>query len=238
MKRELVYYGLKDKEADIYLACLKGVEIGVSDLAKNTGIGRTNIYEILDSLKKKGLVASFIKNKKTYFKAAPPETFLNKLEEKKSVISAMIKDLKKLGEGRGDSVDVSLYEGKVGIRSVAVDMLNYDEILLYGAVSRGDEIMGLYNENFARKRIDGKVILRVVADNNIPDYMTEKNVSKYTKIKKFDFKTNKEVAYFIYGDNVLIILLGSNIAALKISNKLFADSQRELFETFWRLARR
>ncbi len=237
MKEELIYYGLSDKEADIYLSCLKLGESTANDLSVSTGVRRSTTYEILESLKKKGFISSFAKDKKTYFKSAPPDSFLNELEIKKSLIASVLDDLRKL-EGKGaKGIKVSLYEGKMGIKSVASEMLDYNEILVYGAGSRGDEVLGWYNENFARKRAGKKIFLKAILDEKVPSYMVKRPVSGFTKVKHLNFKTNKETAYFIFGDFVLVVLLGEEIAGVKISSKLFADSQREIFSLLWGMAK-
>ena len=56
MEYELKQYGLSEKEIQIYLACLKKGSATTNDLSSLTGIRRSTVYEVIESLKKKSLM--------------------------------------------------------------------------------------------------------------------------------------------------------------------------------------
>ena len=56
--------GLSEKEAKIYLALLQVDRDTIQDLATKTGINRTTVYPVLETLQKKGLVSESTGRKK------------------------------------------------------------------------------------------------------------------------------------------------------------------------------
>src|SRR5258705_13289394 len=74
--KQLIAFGLSDKEAKIYLALLELELATVHEVAKQSGINRSSAYVVLESLKRKGFVGiSEDKNVRQYV-AASPETLL------------------------------------------------------------------------------------------------------------------------------------------------------------------
>ena len=67
--------GLTRKESDVYFAFLSMGVGKVSDIAKKAGINRTNAYDILANLSKKGLVSISGKEPKQEYRCENPESF-------------------------------------------------------------------------------------------------------------------------------------------------------------------
>ena len=61
--------GLNKKEAQIYLAALESGETNIEGLSKKSKIKRTTVYDIVESLKEKGLLSSTFSKKKKYMRS-------------------------------------------------------------------------------------------------------------------------------------------------------------------------
>ena len=72
--KQLVNFGLSEKEAKIYLALLELEMATVFEVAKQSGINRSSAYVVLEGLKKKGLVGISDDKKVRRYIAASPET--------------------------------------------------------------------------------------------------------------------------------------------------------------------
>ena len=79
MREQLRKYGFSEKEIEIYLACLKLGDSTANRLSEITGIRRSTIYEVIESLKKRGIITSFRKNNKYYFSSIKPNSLINLL---------------------------------------------------------------------------------------------------------------------------------------------------------------
>lgn len=237
MKEELQAYGLSDKEIEIYLAGLKAGSVTANGLSERSGIRRSTVYEVVESLKKKGLVTSLKKDKKFYFEMVQPASLIGLLKEKERMIESILPDLNKINQSLSEKPRIEFFEGVIGIKHALLEMLNYKEIRVYGASKIGDQILGSYTSNFAKKRAERKVKMYAIIESNIPKHMMEKDVAKVTKIKTLPLFNNHQNAYFIYGDKLIIVTLGEELTAIRITSKLLAESQRKIFESFWKIAR-
>ncbi len=183
MRKTLISYGLSDKEVEVYLESLKLGESTANKIATKTDLARSTIYDILESLKNKGLINQFKKDKKLFFAASDPNTLITKLKEKEQLINEILPDLKELQEYHQDPSIITIYKGTTGLRTAANEMLNSKEILVYGGSIKADSIFGTYTSNFAQRRAEKKIILKTIIGTTIPEHMQVSNVKKYTPIK-------------------------------------------------------
>ncbi|MFZ5955839.1 MAG: TrmB family transcriptional regulator [Nanoarchaeota archaeon] len=233
MKEELINYGLSEKETELYLACLKLGETSSYRLAELTNIKRSTIYDLTESLKKKGILTSFVKDKKTYFRAESPKMLIKMLKEKEDSINQIIPELEKISNSTKQKTILNIYEGISCIKNAAYEMLEAKEILVYGSSQMAEEVLKHFGENFARRRVERKITLKAILEPNYPEYMKDKKISKYTFVKKLKKFEGQKSAYFIYNDTLLTLTLGDEIIAVKIKNKDMVNFQREIFEFLW-----
>ncbi len=235
MKQNLIEYGLSDKEAEVYLACLKTGETTANRISELTNIRRSTVYEVLENLKKKGLASSLIKNKKYYFRAVKPSALIDLLKDKERIVREILPELNNITESVSKKQKIELFEGTLAIKEAILEMLNYKEILVYGGSTIGDELFGTFTSNFAKKRVEKKVKMRAIIGKSTPEHMTEKDISKITEIKANVLFENHKSTYFIYGHNFLIVSLGEELSAIRIQNNPpIIDSQKQLFEDLWK----
>lgn len=116
--------------------------------------------------------------------------------------------------------------------------VSHKEILMYGASKMGDDIFEHYMENFARKRAQKKIMMKAVLEKGFSGHMADKEIRKYTKVRTLDIFDKHNSAYFIYGDNLLVVNLGNELFATRIKSPILAESQRNVFDLLWRVARR
>lgn len=237
MEEELKQYGLSDKEVKVYLACLKKGNSTANDISELSEIRRSTVYEVIETLRKKGFISSFKFNKKTYFNSLEPEKILNLIKDKESLIRNIIPSLNNLKNSVLKRPNVEMFEGKLGIKAAVEDMLNSSEILVYGASSAGDRLFEHYTENFARRRVKKKIFMRAVLERNFSEHMSDKIITKYTKVKTLDSLKNHTTVYFIYDDKLLLLTLGNELIALRITSPLLVESQKKIFESLWSMAK-
>ena len=85
--------GLNKKEAQIYLAALESGETNIEGLSKKSKIKRTTVYDIVESLKEKGLLSSTFSKKKKYIFANDPRKINEKLDEQKAIFRKLMPEL-------------------------------------------------------------------------------------------------------------------------------------------------
>lgn len=239
MKDELIDYGLSEKEAEIYLACLKTGETTANRLTQLTKIRRSTVYEVLDNLKKKAIVTSLIKNKKYYFRAVSPSALIDLLRDKERLITSIMPKLKEISGTVTNKTKVELFEGNLSVKEAVLDMLNNNEILVYGGSTIGDEIFGTFTENFARRRVSRNIKMKSIIGKSIPRHMLDKSIRSLTEIRSLSLFEGHKSVYFIYGESLLIVNLGAELTAIRVSNNaLLVNSQRKIFDNLWKGAKK
>lgn len=236
MEEELKEYGLSEKEIKVYLSCLKAGSSTANRASELTGIRRSTVYEVMESLKKKCIISSFKKEKKYYFEAVKPAILLELLKEKEERVKRILPELNKLSKSLTEKPSVSLYEGKIGIRNAISEMLSSKEILVYGASKEG-RIFDTFPANFAQKRTEKKVMMKAIVEEELPEHMLDKKIKKYTQIRTLKSLADHKTAYFIYNNTLLIITLEQEFIAIKIESPLLASSQRIIFDILWKVAK-
>jgi HTH-type transcriptional regulator, sugar sensing transcriptional regulator len=90
---QLICFGLTRQEATIYIALLSDEELTGYEVAKLTGISRSNSYNALAGLVEKG-AAYIIEGTSTKYTPVPPEEFCeNKLRSMKEIKNLLIKNV-------------------------------------------------------------------------------------------------------------------------------------------------
>lgn len=168
--------GIPEKEAKIYLACLRLGPQPVRKIARDTGINRGTCYDLLKTLMGKGLVSYYHQNKHKYFVAEDPEKLKEIIQEEeerlaksKNQVEKIIPELKSIYDNAGDKPVVKYYEGLAGIKAILKDVLNSfqgdDEGGKYFIYSAAGIRKYLYQAlpGFTRERIKKNICVNVIA---------------------------------------------------------------------------
>lgn len=237
----LIGFGLKGQEAKVYLACLKLGQAGASEIAKETGIQRTFVYDVIEDLKKRGLVSAVDASGKKQFRAISIESLRFLLEEKFDRFRAFIPELKSLEKGI-NRPNVRFFEGIGGIKTVLKDTLDQQEgseILCYSNAE------GFYTKEreferwYVGERIKRKINMRFIAPDNEETMWYVKQDKKHRRKTRvvpanlFSFAAEVDV----YSNKVAIISLGKEMAAMIIESEDVAKTQAMIFELAWRGAK-
>lgn len=125
MIKELMGFGLSEKESEIYLASVSLGVTTVQNISKKANVNRVTTYAMIDQLTKKGLMSSFAKGKKKLYVAEPPERVMTILQEKEDAARKTIERFTELlpqiqmfsGLSSTKPV-VRFYEGVEGIKTI------------------------------------------------------------------------------------------------------------------------
>jgi len=122
IEQALTKWGLTDKEAKVYNSLIKKVESTVYQLALDTKIPRTTVYETLENLNSKGLISYSRKNGVKYYFAETPNQLVKILEEKMTLTKEFLPILLAMPP-ESTSPTVKLYLGAEGKKKVLDDIL-------------------------------------------------------------------------------------------------------------------
>ena len=190
-------------------------------------------------MKEKGLVSYVIKSGKQYFEVAEPEKLLNILREKESKISKILPDLKNIYKSVIEKPKIEFYEGKEGLKTILDDIIRIkEEILVYCSTKKQLQLLRFYFPNFIRRRIKERIKTKVITEKSkeaLEIHSKDKEELREMKFlpKDLEFPTSTN----IYGNKVAILSLEKEIVGVIIENENIANTQRNVFDLLWDIAK-
>jgi len=239
IEENLKEFGLTEKEVKVYLALLKLGTALVQEVAKKAGTYRTYTYEILKSLKEKGLVSYVIKSGKQYFEVAEPEKLVNILKEKESKITGILPDLKKIYKSAVEKPKIEFYEGKEGLKTILDDLIRTKkEILVYCSTKKQLQLLRFYFPNFIKRRVKARIKTKVITERSKEALkIHEKDKEELREMKFLPENMEFPTSTNIYVNKVAILSLEKDIVGVIIESEDIANSQRMVFDLLWKIAK-
>lgn len=223
--------GLTKPEYALYMVLLKLKTASARDISKESGFHRTNIYDVMEKLKEKGLV-SFYKEKDTnYFKCNDPKNLYNYLDQQKAVIDKIEPELSELYKKAGEETEIEIFKGKQGIISAFKDILRENKpTCAFGVSAKLKENLPIFREQFIETVVRQKMPYKLLYTRRI----TELPKPMEMRILKKEFVSPMEVHF--YDDKTLQVIWEPDMRAILIKSKQFTEAYRKHFELLWKLS--
>lgn len=249
--KALTSLNLSADEARIYLELLKNPSNHL-ELSRSTGINRTKVYRLVDQLEKQSLLKTLTDDQGTRLVAAEPDaleinlvTQEEKLNAQRNVYAQLLPVLKTLRQSRLSSVSfvVQTYEGVEGFKQMLWHELKANtELLIFGNGSIEDLISSVrWAERHRAKSVDAGYRVRELVNPGKKDDLFTKNndfLEVYQKrlLPRDILLIEHQIA--IYNDTVATYnWRGDQKVGVEIINQANADMMRQVFETYWELAK-
>jgi len=232
-KRILEKAGLSKGEIEVYLTLLKLGSSLVSRIAQETGLHRTNIYDILEKLREKGMASYVIQENRKYYSASNPDKLLDYIKERETEIKSILPELQKyLTIPRSESI-VEVYKGKEGLKSVLKDILkegrNYVVLEEEGYIQK---VLPHFYPQFNRQMNRAGIKVRVLAKE--VDEISRRSLMQIKSLPDF---LSFPSATAIYGNKVAIFVWDEPYHAILIKSRQVADSYLNYFDALWKKAK-
>ena len=251
IKQLLKLFNLRDIESEIFAVLFYGGMMGATQIAKQVGISRTSVYDLLENLLVKGLISQTLKSGVKMFTVLPPEKLQVLIEEKeKNILSAkaVLVDFQKQYNEKQKLArpNLQIFEGKNELQQMMKDMLLYRDITVYAfwPIKNIINILGKdFLREFHKKRVERNIKIKVIwPEKQIPEF------KKYQFLKiKPELKREARIApaqidfslgYAIYGNTVRFISSSKeNFGFLVESNEL-AKVMKNQFEVIWGISKK
>lgn len=230
-------FGYKKNEIRIYLACLELSESLVADIAKHTALPRTTVLELLEEMRKKGLVDHYFKKKRKYWVARDPEKLLLDQKEKEEELAAIIPELKNFRKGELRVPEVKLYTGIKEIKLVMDDIIESKRHIL-AAVNWEEWIKFFgwdYVEDFIERRCAHFLRIRLITSRTESSLSLKSRDEKQLRATRF-LPQGVELhnSNFIYGDKVAIFSMSRREpVGILIEDEEVGRTMSVFFESLW-----
>ncbi|MFH0701116.1 MAG: helix-turn-helix domain-containing protein [Candidatus Woesearchaeota archaeon] len=238
MKLEILEeVGLSQTEAKVYLALL---EIGsglAGDITKKADINRTNVYDALERLIKKGLVTYVISANRKIFEPVAPERLKELLQEKEERISSILPDLNILFKESKHQEEAMLFKGKKGVKSAYEAILKEKrEVFVYGAESRFADMFPAYQKEWNERRAKLKLHLNIIFNEKV----RERKIKENLKLCKMRFlpQSYEFPSTILFSGNVALTIVWTETPfAFLIRSKEAVKSNLNFFDILWKVAK-
>ena len=234
--------GLTQKESNVYLALTELGSSSASEIIQKTGSHRAVVYDLLERLIEKGLVGHVIKGRKKFFEATNPERLLEILKEKENKVKSIIPELTELSQFK-EHLDVKIYKGKEGIKTVFEDIIRNKpgEWLSLGSGGETYQLLTSFLDDFHRRRIKAKIKARGLLLNNKKSKIRGEKLAKMglTEIRYLPRAFLTPTVINIYGDRCTLYSVTEDKIPfiILIDNKQLTKSFREYFGWLWKLSK-
>ena len=234
--------GFSDGEGRVYEAILHSENATLQGIHEATGIERRNVYDIINKLISKGLVAYITENGHKIYRINSPGSIMGYLDEeekvleqKKKALSAELPALLKAYHSSKPSFDVRIYRGKEGVKALFNEMLDFPDIYFIGGnwgmvKYLGKEWTDRWMERRVKKRAWMHDIL-TVEPKLIAKYPSPKQLYEVKALPQ-EFGSPNVICTF--GNRVANLFWGEALFAFQIENQEIARNHVAYFKYVWK----
>lgn len=229
--------GFKKNEITIYLDLIRFGKSSPMDVAKRTELHRSNIYDILEKLKQKGIVDETIINEKKYYYPIDPEDLYDYLKQKQKELEKAIPEIKKIQDTQTEERRVSLSEGLNSAKNIISRTLDFKGLILaYGIPREIKNTLGAFIDEFHRQRIKKQISMKIIYESKGLNQIKKLNEMDFTEARYLPLK-NTRTSTLICCDKVILIIWDKPITTIIIQSSNVAEAYKEYFNIIWQEAK-
>lgn len=245
IETDLVKIGLHEKEALAYLSLLELGPASVVALSKKSGLKRTTLYEILESLGKRGLISETAFGRRTRFVAESPEKFFALKREELDTLRRLMPTLEALRNVAIEKPSLQFFHGRDGIEHVFSDMIRntnpvHDKLLTIE--TKASTVMAQMGIQFfidlmAEKKNRGleSLTLDTLSQEKLDEFAKEYpwGIDHGITIRILeDQKDEFNVGMYLY-QNKIALVAADQLIAIVIENQRLKKSFEFIFMNLW-----
>ena len=231
----LLNYGLNEKQAKIYLACLELGSASVQRISQKADMARSTCYEVLESLQKQGLVSTFRKKSVKYFSAEDPQKAVTIMKQKTDILEAALPQLRAL---HGDSrvrPTVRFYQGDQQMKIIMEEVLNEAKIARgFGSASGLLLVMNDYWPTFVERRAKKRIPARAILwESKIAHERKKSGPSVLREVRIIPAKYKNDGLIFLWANKIGMFSFKKDLTALVIESEELSHVQKTMFDFIW-----
>lgn len=230
--------GLSDHEAQVYMAGLKLGPTTVLSLARLTGIHRTVVYTIIDTLKAKGLMHEEAAGFKTKFVADSPERLELALERKRAELHEALPKLMEIYNTEGAPATFRVYTGLEAVKGMYEEMLRelkpHDEYEAVANHALWADLDPKFFFGFLERRKKLRTHNRILLENDERGRISQSQGRNYQEDIRLLPKGVSLTTNLLIAPRLMIMHSTVDpIVGIALTDKNFIKMQKEYFEVMW-----
>ncbi|MFA5023886.1 MAG: helix-turn-helix domain-containing protein [Patescibacteria group bacterium] len=235
IEKVLEKHGLNEKQIKVYLSSLELGPASVKKISQKAGLVRTTVYEVLESLKQKRFVNSFLKKTVKYYNAEDPEQIIRLAKNNIEDLQGILPELKALGGEARQRPAIRFYQGQDGIKLIMEEILKEaKELISFGSSDDLFREMGEYHQSFLKRRIEKKIPLRVILKDT-PRSQARKDLEKQQlrQVKLLSPSSEFNGLIYVWENKIAMLSFKNDLIGIVVESKVLAETERELLNGLW-----
>ncbi|PIW37001.1 MAG: hypothetical protein COW24_02460 [Candidatus Kerfeldbacteria bacterium CG15_BIG_FIL_POST_REV_8_21_14_020_45_12] len=237
LNQQLQNIGLTKTEAAIYTYLLQNGLATPPQIAKGTGIARTNAYNVLQSLKAQALIQEQKAGKRKAYIANDPESLFQRIEERRNNVEQVLPDLRALYAQHQNKPIIRFFDGYEEIKQIYHMVLSTEEVYGIGSTNElARQGQAFYSKWLKELKAHNIVFYDILSHPSGEKAAPEMKAAlrglydyKLMPKKYEDFPTDM----LIWGDNIALLSLEEPLFGTVITNKTLAQTFRIIFKALW-----
>ncbi len=245
---DLKTLGLDEDEIEVYLALLAGQKTALQ-LSRDTAISRSKVYRIIDALEKRSLVAHHTDDRGSFVAATDPTSLgialadqESRLQMEQKALARIMPILTAIKNGDETLFAVRTYEGLEGFKQMIWHELKAKgEVLSLGAGTIEDLAPSRrWAEKHRRLSVEAGYRVREIINTevDIPTFTNNDDYMEQYSCRAISARLLPlDNQFVIYNDTVALYhWRQKKKVGVEIISQTYADTMRNIFEHYWRLA--
>ncbi|GGB28922.1 TrmB family transcriptional regulator [Allosediminivita pacifica] len=237
MDEGLEALGLNEKEILFYRTALMLGTATVSEISTAAGVTRTNGYDLLSRLKRKGLLTFVETGGSRVVSAEDPRQLLDIMERRKALVRDAVPELMSLYGGSRSRPRMRIYDGVEEIKRAMTEALDCHSGLLLGFLAM-KSLMEIPGEDWMRSFIDTRVArgitLRVIrARSSETDMVWPDSDDELRRLRYAPAHMDLRTTMFISDDKLVYVSSQAEHYAMVVTSQELASFHRSMFDFLW-----
>ncbi|MCL5010789.1 MAG: helix-turn-helix domain-containing protein [Patescibacteria group bacterium] len=235
LERALEKFGLNQKQARTYLACLELGSSTVQKISQKAGLARSTTYEILESLKEKGLITTFRRKTVKCFTAEEPEKIIREAKMKAKMLEKCLEGFNNIQLKSRFQPTVRFYQGKRGIYEVLDEILREaKELLSFNSPRDVFAELNNFLNRFVQKRVSKKIPIKIICwDSPLARERQKLGPKQLRQMKIIPPKYQYHGSVMVWKNKIAMFTLLDDFEAVIIESPGLAAIQKALFNYMW-----
>jgi sugar-specific transcriptional regulator TrmB len=243
IKEKLAAIGLDEKEQKFYLAALGLGRAPVTAVANRAGVTRTNGYDLLMRLEKRGLLTQ-VHGDDGVRNVVPtdPNVLIRDWEQTRLMLDDLVPELRSMFNNIPRKPIVRFHEGEEGIQRAIWSTLDCESKHLYGVLSMHEllEVPGAdWMEGYIAERVRRGILLDVVRSRSRetdPIWSSSRDGLRELRYAPSDLDLG--MTAYISDNTVVYVSSKDENYALVIESRELAAFQRTFFKSLWAVSKK
>ncbi|MEK6894311.1 MAG: helix-turn-helix domain-containing protein [Nanoarchaeota archaeon] len=238
IKEFLMSLGVGKNESEVYAALTQYGTSSVLEISRKTNLHRSNIYDSLNELIRRGLIFKEEDSKAQKFTAREPETFMHYLKQKELELRELIKDYQNKTNLKKETATIMMTKGIFAIREILEDMLKTGRrIFVYGIPKETPDKVGPILNEFHKERVKKKIPMKHIYNSNSEDRVKWLSKLANTEARMLPAKFDSTATTIINGDKIYIVFWDKEPTVVQINGENAANPYKNYFEILWSRAK-